>query len=230
MRRRRPACRGDASAYQYYGVYQYASNNGTGVASNTVTNNGTMNITAKASATARTRSRMPMSPMAIYQDAYADQGNASNTVTNAGTLNIDASAKASATSGSASAYALRTKTPSTNMRRRRTATPSNTVNNTGTLNIDASAVADGTSLASATAYNYYAISQTAYADHNNDASNSVTNAVGGTIDIGAKATAKATGVTGNANAYAYVYEDVNSICLLRPAPAMPRTSFRTTVR
>ena len=97
-----------------------------------------------------------------------------------------------------------------------TATDGNATNlvaNAGTLNIDATAVANGTNFASATAYNYYAISQTAYAYGNNDASNSVTNGTAGAIDIGAVATANATGTTGNASAYALTVSADPPICV-----------------
>ena len=191
-----------ATASVYYAINQYATSTDFGNASNLVQNDGTINIHATANATASTAADANASvSYGVSQSAYADDGDASNTVNNSGTLNITAVANASGTSGQAYASA------EYGIYQYATASDgdvTNTVDNGGTLNIDATAVANGTDLASATAYNYYGISQFASAAGNGDAANTVSNGTAGAIDIGAVATANATGSSGDASAYAYV--------------------------
>ena len=108
MRRARFSSAGRCLGHLSDAIEQFADANGTGSASNTVANTGTMTLSAKPSRTARrTRRRAQRTRRRIGQSATAADGDASNTVTNSatGVLNITSIARANATLGSADANA-----------------------------------------------------------------------------------------------------------------------------
>ena len=138
----------DASASIEYGIEQTAENFGNGNASNTVSNDGTLNIVAIASASAVSgvaEADASISEQGIYQYGYADDGDFANTVTS-----------------------------------------------NGALTINAVAAAHGASQASASATVETGIYQSGYAYDNHNVTNTIAIGTGGSIDIGAVATAVAT--------------------------------------
>lgn len=189
-----------ADASVNYGIYQYVSNSGTGLAEAAVVNSGNINIAANAyaSSTSNTASATAYNYYGISQYAYANSGTALALIDNnaGGSIAIEANATAIAPQSSAYAYAYLYSAISQSVSAYTTLARAEIAND-GAISLNANAFASGTS-ATAYAYNQYAIQQSVEGSNGASATALISNGTAGTIDIGAVA-----GAVGTTDAYAY---------------------------